>query len=99
MIRIPPLPADEVAASTYQFDRSSLRDVELTLYGEPVEPGKPVELEFGNVPLELFGFFRCHEGPEAWVGSLAAGAVCSWRQTVLRRGLGGGDYLESPGRR
>lgn len=115
---------------TFRLNRSTLRDVSFTLYGKPVRPGEPVELLFGNVPLELsgvqrggrpelelawehetfvretvrprffghlpaaaespevvrqamvdsgaalaesFGCFRCHEGPRAWVESLAAG--------------------------
>jgi len=114
---------------TFWLDRCSLGDLKFTLYGDPVRPGEPVELEFGNVPLEIsgvqrgnrgefqlawqnerfdreiihprffghapktgvtpgvveqaledsgaalaesFGCFRCHQGPEAWIGSLAA---------------------------
>ncbi len=40
---------------TFWLNRSSLKDLKFTLYGEPVEPGKAVALEFGNVPLEVSG--------------------------------------------
>ena len=60
---------------TFWIGESSLKHVRFTLAGRPVSFGEPIELEFGNVPLELSGW---HDGP-------APAFELAWKNPIFAR--------------